>query len=480
MKRILTVMLTACLLCALLGCSVSEAGQSTDAGGAQMEDAAQDAAEDTKQSAAEDTAQTETDADTQQTKNTPKVFVDADGYGADEKKTVYFAGNEESGTFQVVDADTRETVYTGTLRSCVSENSTGTQLQRGDFSSLTESGSYYIEAAHIGRSDTFQIGEGPFTGLRDTLLNAFKKEAEQTSGVFLYRAQTLSWMLRYQEYYGEETDSLQDGTPELLTLAVKLGDGLKDEWEEKTGETAAETELSEPEDAEVAYYGAAMAQLYEAWKEYDAAEANIFLKEAVSAYETLSKRRGTDFDEALLFYDAALLYRATGQSRYHNLIKTYLKSASEREFFKEDASEEALLSDEAYLYGAVVYLSALNKVDTTLCGSLMETLLEGAKQVEADCEANDDFSVSADRRNRMLSDRLYLVAIVEHVVVSKEYVEILQGGIHYINGRNESGVSLVSEDGVFDSTMDEKDSGAALGGAYLFILGEIIESEAEE
>ena len=57
---------------------------------------------------------------------------------------------------------------------------------------------------------------------------------------------------------------------------------------------------------------------------------------------------------------------------------------------------------------------------------------------------------------------------------------MLQDGIHYINGCNETGKSYLTGQGILDAGKDEKGSGAAIGGAYLFVLGEIIESEAEE
>lgn len=413
--------------------------------------------------------------------NGPRVFVDVDGYGTDDKKLVYFLGSEKSGTFQVVDADTKETVYTGTMRASLSGNGTDMYLQKGDFSSLTEPGNYYIEASHIGRSYSFHIGESPYEQLCERLLEAMKEETEAATGEFLYRSQTLSWMLRYQEFYPETEGSLNPGaTPELLTYAQKLGEQLAEDWEKKTGARTDPEAGAKLTNSEIAYYCAAMAQLYEALKEYDAGKANIFLKEAADAYEVLYKRRGTEFDETLLFYDAAVLYKATGQSKYHNLIKSYLKADSQRVLFAGGAQEEGILSDEAYVFGAVAYMSTLYKVDTALCGDLMDALMEGTERIVADCEANDYFCASTDRRNRVLSDRLYLVAVIEHVVVSKEYVDILQNGIHYINGSNESGNSFLTRRGVYDPENDEKYSDAALGGAYLFILGEILESEAAE
>ena len=55
----------------------------------------------------------------------------------------------------------------------------------------------------------------------------------------------------------------------------------------------------------------------------------------------------------------------------------------------------------------------------------------------------------------------------------------MKEGIHYIDGCNETGESFLSREGVLDKSRDEKDSGAAIGGAYLFILGEIMERETE-
>lgn len=470
MKRRVTACLMAlCLFGGFCGCAVSE-GQETAVSiqsGTDETGTEGDVSEDNFSAQQNDSAETGKE---------PRVFVDTDGYGIDEKKTVYFLGDEKSGTFQVVNADTRETVYTGTMRATALENEAGLYLQKGDFSSLGVQGNYYIEASHIGRSYTFRIGADNFDVLCNRLIAVMEKESEKTAGVFLYRTQMLSWMLRYQEYYGETAENPASAEmPELVSMARNLGEQLAEEWKEKRSET--EPNLT---NGEIASYCAAMGQLYETVKEYDAREANIFLKEATGAYELLYKSRGDDLDETWLFYDAAVLYKATGQTRYHTVIKTYLKNNLQRDIFAENASEEELLADEAYVYGAVAYMSTLYSVDTGLCSGLMEELMDEAENIVADCEGNPYICVSKDRRNRVLSDRLYVVAIIEHVVVSKEYVEILQSGIHYINGCNETGRSFVTERGVCDSARDEKYSDAALGGAYLFILGEIMESEAAE
>lgn len=115
-----------------------------------------------------------------------------------------------------------------------------------------------------------------------------------------------------------------------------------------------------------------------------------------------------------------------------------------------------------------------------LCNELMEELLEETRKIGEEYRDNPYLCVSRDLRNRVLSDRLYTLAVAEYAILSKEYIQIMKEGIHYIDGCNETGESFLSREGVLDKSRDEKDSGAAIGGAYLFILGEIMERETEE
>lgn len=401
---------------------------------------------------------------------TPKVFIDLNGYCPDDEKTAFFAGNGEPGSFRIINTDTRKEVYKGAMIAASESEVNGEVLLKGDFSALKEEGSYYIEAPHMGRSYTFRIEEDHFDRIYDKLEKAVWDEAARSQGVFLYRAQVLSWMLRYYEYYEEKDEDILSGEmPDFLIKAEELGEEL---LEQKPGEMGQE---------ESAFYCAAMAQLYEEVKEYDTREAVKFLKEAENVYKLLESRRYEEgFDEVWLFYDSAVLYKATGYAKYHNVVKNYLKQQDGRDFFEKDVEEEQLLKDEAYVHGAVAYLSTEFSVDIDMCSALMEKLADKAESIEEERDENAFLCASSDQRNRLLSDRLYVVAIVEHVVVSKEYVQTLEDGIHYINGCNATGSSFLTEQGILDRTKDKKGSDGAIGGAYLFILGEIMESEAAE
>lgn len=402
----------------------------------------------------------------------PKVLVGRSGYTPKEQKQVYVLKEEDEETFYVVNADTKETVYTGTIRSMNGTLGQNENLGRGDFSGVQEEGNYYIEVPSLGRSYTFQIKKDYLKDLHDELMSVVTEESEEKQGTFLYRAQTLSWMLRYQEYYGEEEEVINAANvPELLLSAQELGNALIEE----------KKELAESiETADMAFYCAAMAQLYDAIKPYDARTAGGYLREAETAYAKLDRKKNeADFDTAWQFYAAASLYKATGYARYHNVVKVFLQQRGERELFAKGVSEEQILSDEAYIYGVVAYMTTAKSVDINLCGALMEELIGSVRVIAEDYSSNDYFCVSSDLRGRILTGRLYMISVAEHVIVSREYVRILEAGIHYIDGGNETGESFISETGILDPGRDEEGSGVALSGAYLFIMREVMESEAE-
>ena len=397
----------------------------------------------------------------------PKVLIGLNGYDPDDEKTVFFLDGEEGGAFFVVDAATRETVYTGEMIASGQRTSKGEALLKGDFTAVSEEGTYYIEAPFIGRSYTFGIAGDYLEILHESLMEVLQNEAESTEGVYLYRVQTLSWILRYEEFYGEKKAvTVPAQLPEMLKYAKGLGDNLIENKEE----------ILSPE--EKAFYCGAMAGLYKALKPYDAREARTYLREGETAYQQLERQQyETEFDRVWIFYSASALYNATGNAVYHNVFKNYLKDEPERNLFAAGAKEEQILKDEAYIYGVVAYMTNTYGVDVDLCNGLMEDLLEETRDIGAEYNDNPYLCVSQDLRNRMLSDRLYMLAVAEYAILSKEYVQIMKEGIHYIDGCNETGASLLSKEGIWDPDRDEKDSGAAIGGAYLFVLGEIMERE---
>ncbi len=400
----------------------------------------------------------------------PKVLIGLNGYGPDDNKTAFFLNGEEGGAFFVVDAATKETVYTGEMIASGHRTSKGESLLKGDFTEVSEKGTYYIEAPFIGRSYTFVIDGDYLEILQENLKEVLQNEAESTEGVYLYRIQTLCWILRYEEFYGEKkTAAGSFELPEMLKCAKELGDSLIGEKEEV---------LSLEESA---FYCDAMAGLYKALKPYDERVARNYLREAEAAYQQLESRQYEEgFDRIWIFYGTSVLYNATGNGVYHNAFESYLKDEQERNLFVAGGKEEQIFKDEAYIYGVVAYLTNTFSVDVDLCNKLMEELLEGTRGIGAEYNDNPYLCVSNDLRNRLLSGRLYMLAVAEYATLSKEYIQIMKEGIHYIDGCNETGISLLSKEGIQDPGRDDKDSDASISGAYLFVLGEIIKRETME
>lgn len=370
----------------------------------------------------------------------------------------------------MVDAATKETVYTGEMIASGHRTSKGESLLKGDFTEVSEKGTYYIEAPFIGRSYTFVIDGDYLEILQENLKEVLQNEAESTEGVYLYRIQTLCWILRYEEFYGEKkTAAGSFELPEMLKCAKELGDSLIGEKEEI---------LSLEESA---FYCDAMAGLYKALKPYDERVARNYLREAEAAYQQLESRQYEEgFDRIWIFYGTSVLYNATGNGVYHNAFESYLKDEQERNLFAAGGKEEQIFKDEAYIYGVVAYLTNTFSVDVDLCNKLMEELLEGTRGIGAEYNDNPYLCVSNDLRNRLLSGRLYMLAVAEYATLSKEYIQIMKEGIHYIDGCNETGISLLSKEGIQDPGRDDKDSDASISGAYLFVLGEIIKRETME
>ena len=94
------------------------------------------------------------------------------GYRTNDKKTAVVrkdGGNE----FKVVNADTKEVVYTGTLGAAVSNGSADETDRVADFSSVTKAGKYYITCGSLDQSYTFEIADNPYAKLTDEAVKMF-------------------------------------------------------------------------------------------------------------------------------------------------------------------------------------------------------------------------------------------------------------------------------------------------------------------
>ena len=94
------------------------------------------------------------------------------GYRPDDKKTAVVR-KDGGDTFKVVNADTKQAVYTGTLGAAVSNSSADETDRVADFSAVKDEGKYYITCGNLDPSYTFVIAKNPYEKLLDESVRMF-------------------------------------------------------------------------------------------------------------------------------------------------------------------------------------------------------------------------------------------------------------------------------------------------------------------
>lgn len=97
----------------------------------------------------------------------PSIAINQVGYKPESEKIAIFRDVTDEKEFSVVNADTKETVYTGELYG-EKKNFTADETNWfGDFSKVTSPGKYYIKCGNLKDSYTFEIGNNVYTNLLD-------------------------------------------------------------------------------------------------------------------------------------------------------------------------------------------------------------------------------------------------------------------------------------------------------------------------
>ncbi|WP_455529176.1 glycoside hydrolase family 9 protein [Ruminococcus sp.] len=97
----------------------------------------------------------------------PSINVDQVGYRTDGRKTAVFRDVTDQTEFKVINADTKEAVFTGKLENKTENKSADETNWTGDFSSVMEAGRYYISCSGLDDSYTFEIGDKVYSNLLD-------------------------------------------------------------------------------------------------------------------------------------------------------------------------------------------------------------------------------------------------------------------------------------------------------------------------
>ncbi len=105
----------------------------------------------------------------------PLVSVSQIGYLPDDVKTV-IVGSDVDETFEVVNIETGETVYEGTYGRAFYDDPNKRKTRHGDFSEVTEPGTYKIVSSDSGETYEFTIGEGIYDDMyKDVILMLYNQ-----------------------------------------------------------------------------------------------------------------------------------------------------------------------------------------------------------------------------------------------------------------------------------------------------------------
>ena len=102
--------------------------------------------------------------------DTPDIQINQIGYRPGDDKIAVFTGKNIDSSFSVVNVDTKEVVFEGTITDPVMNDNTGRKEATGDFSSLKDKGTYKVVSDKCGESYEFKIADDVYDEVfKDTL-----------------------------------------------------------------------------------------------------------------------------------------------------------------------------------------------------------------------------------------------------------------------------------------------------------------------
>lgn len=342
----------------------------------------------------------------------PNILVDVTGYRAEGMKRAAIRGRQLPKSFQLVDADTGETVLIGTLEDVEYSREQEMYSAYADFYEWEQEGNYYLECEYVGRSYTFLLEDG----LYDRLLEESCQELMTACREKTVTLMDLNRMLLAYEWYGEVfADADGDEIPDVLEAVA--------DWINDTGEDPI------PEGSEAAY-AAVLTKFSFLYQKYDRNFATDCLKQASVVFE---QRQNNMQQDAECFHALTELYRATGLVTYRNQIEEYMT------YFE---SHNSFTENDSYLYGAMTYINTRQKVNVELCEIFINAIMERGESISG---VYREMIHPVTAHNNGAQDLLHHaseLACANYVMNNYQYNHIMEEFLHYLRGRNAQSVDF--------------------------------------
>lgn len=391
-----------------------------------------------------------------------RAMVDRNGYQPDREKYVLFRGDNIEGEFRVVRESDWEVVYTGTIQKGAMEGDAHyVNIGIGDFSAVTEPGSYYIEQSQVGRSYSFIISETVYEPVFQGLIENMLTELPPAEAVTAANICDVSFGMHSMMLALQCHGVLFEKDNNLVMQLLELAEWLMSFQDEATGS------MFEDYEATAAFCGV-LTQSAAAFGKYDANVAKDFTAAAKKAWIWMEKNPDmAKVYPSAQFYAAAQLYKTEGSWGYKTTIENYLTTRATR-----------ITEDRFAFYGSVIYLNTIKGTNRDLCTKIMQELVDETEEISRKAKENPYLVYSNDIAENL--QKVLLICFVDYITPSNEYAVIIENTLHYLLGRNETGGRYLSEAGAWGSADMTVDKTLEWNGILLFCLSDLLNTEADD
>lgn len=345
----------------------------------------------------------------------PNILIDRRGYAASDVKTATVKAKELPETFSLVNAETDEEVYSGSIERETFSRERDCRIGYADFSRVKEPGRYYVKCGGLGRTYSFTVREQFYQELFE---ETYEQVMAQCADNRLSVSGAVKLLEAYECYRELFPDRNNNATPDVL---------------EQLQGVVAYMEENGVQENQKALYAAFLTKFSYNYKDYHYQYASECLQRAATVYGELPAGNERDADR---FFALTELYRATGLNTYRWAIPGY------REHLEEHTE---YLDEEGYYYGSMTYLMTRQRVDGAFCEFLMERIMDRGEEVSSEYREllyppDENSGGEAD-----LLQRATELSCANFILNNYQYTNILKDFLHYLMGKNAESVSFYEE-----------------------------------
>ncbi|HOO27083.1 MAG TPA: glycoside hydrolase family 9 protein, partial [Lachnospiraceae bacterium] len=361
------------------------------------------------------------------------ILVNLSGYETTDSKIAVFRGEDMNESFEIIDADTKQSVYAGSIIRAVRNTKAGEIDAYGDFSDFDEPGTYYISTQNHGESASFVIEKNHYQKLLD---ERTQYSMQNRQGGILNAAQLNDCMMQVTDWlltYEFLTEPSEDSTlPEVISFARQRIELLQSYQDTADGSI----HIKDITENTIYYrYAAVFAMFADIYQTFDEAYADTCREQAIAAWnyaeantEALEPDSCSCDDER--YWASAQLYKLTGEKEYRSIAESYVG----------ETIPVGFSDDETGYLGSLAYLTTTNKTELKLSEQIMKAVFDDAIAI-VNASAKDGYMIAAgdayDEDSVLTAfANARLLTFANIISKSVDYVDTAANHLDYLYGRN--------------------------------------------